>query len=112
MRSIKMLSLATFGALALSAPAFAQDATGDTASGKHFAVVGGISLLQPKTDPADGIDKVDGGPAPTLSASYYFNDNFAIELWGAADKFNHRVRADGLGKVGSVEQQPLALSAQ
>jgi outer membrane protein len=112
MRSIKMLSLATFGALALSAPAFAQDATSDTASGKHFAVVGGISLLQPKNDPADGIDKVDGGPAPTLSASYYFNHNFAVELWGAADKFNHRVRADGLGKVGSVEQQPLALSAQ
>lgn len=112
MRSIKMLSLATLGALALSAPAFAQDATGDTTSGKHFAVVGGVSLLQPKNDPADGIDKVDGGPAPTLSASYYFNDNFAVELWGAADKFNHRVRADGLGKVGSVEQQPLALSAQ
>ena len=112
MRSIKILSLATLGALALSSTAFAQDGNGDTASGKHFAVVGGISLLQPKNDPIDGIGKVDGGPAPTISASYYFNDNFAVELWGAADKFDHRVRTDGGAKVGSVEQQPPALSAQ
>ena len=112
MRSIKILSLATLGALALSSTAFAQDGNGDTASGKHFAVVGGISLLQPKNDPINGVGKVDGGAAPTLSASYYFNDNFAVELWGAADKFDHRVRTDGGAKAGTVEQQPIALSAQ
>lgn len=112
MRTIKILSLATLGALALSSTAFAQDGNGDTASGKHFAVVGGITLLQPKNDPAAGIKKFDGGPAPTISASYYINDNFAVELWGAADKFNHRVRTDGGVKAGSVEQQPIALSAQ
>lgn len=112
MRSIKILSLATLGALALSSTAFAQDASGDTASGKHFAVVGGITLLQPKNDPINGIDKFDGGPAPTVSASYYINDNFAVELWGAVDKFNHRVRTDGGAKAGTVEQQPIALSAQ
>ena len=110
MRSIHALSLATVAALAIAPAAFAQDGT-DTASGKRFAVVGGAALLEPKGSPAEGVD-VDGGPAPTLSASYYFNDNFAIELWGAADKFNHRVRADGIGKVGTVEQQPLALSGQ
>lgn len=109
MRSIKTLTLATFAALALSPAAFAQDS--DTASGKRFAVVGGAALLDPKGDPADGLD-VDGDPAPTLSASYYINDNFAVELWGAADKFNHRVRADGVGKVGTVDQQPIALSGQ
>ena len=112
MRSIKILSLATLGALALSSTAFAQDGNGDTASGKHFAVVGGVTLLQPKNDPAAGLKKFDGGPAPTLSASYYINDNFAVELWGAADKFNHRVRTDGGAKAGTVEQQPIALSAQ
>ncbi|WP_433853488.1 OmpW/AlkL family protein [Stenotrophomonas nitritireducens] len=114
MRTTKIMSLAVLGALALSPAAFAQDAgttSADTASGKHFAVVGGVTLLQPKSGPADGIDKFDGGPAPTVSASYYFTDNVAVELWGAADKFNHRVRANG-GKVGTVEQQPLALSAQ
>lgn len=112
MRSIKILSLATFATLAMSSTAFAQDAAADSASGKRFAVVGGVSLLQPKSDPAEGIDKFDGGPAPTLSASYYINDNFAVELWGAADKFNHRVRTAGDAKAGTVEQQPVALSAQ
>ncbi len=112
MRSIKILSLATFATLAMSSTAFAQDAAADSASGKRFAVVGGVSLLQPKSDPAEGIDKFDGGPAPTLSASYYINDNFAVELWGAADKFNHRVRTAGGAKAGTVEQQPVALSAQ
>jgi outer membrane protein len=111
MRSIRILSLALVPALAIAPAAFAQDGAGtDTASGKRFAVVGGITHLEP-SDPADGI-KADGGPAPTLSASWYANDNFAVELWGAADKFNHRIRADGVGKVGTVEQQPIALSAQ
>jgi outer membrane protein len=110
MRSIHALSLATLTAFAIAPTAFAQDGS-DTASGKHFAVVGGGALLEPKGSPADGLD-VDGAIAPTLSASYYINDNFAIELWGVVDKFNHRVKADGLGKVGSVEQQPIALSGQ
>ena len=56
--------------------------------------------------------KVDGGTAPTVSASWYATENFAVELWGAADKFNHRVRQDGAGKIGTVEQQPVALSGQ
>src|SRR5690606_12815466 len=98
MRSIKILSLATFATLAMSSTAFAQDAAADSASGKRFVVVGGVSLLQPKSDPAEGIDKFDGGPAPTLSASYYINDNFAVELRDAADKFNHRVRPAGGAK--------------
>ena len=50
--------------------------------------------------------------SPTLSASWYLNDNFAVELWGAADKFNHRVNSDTGAKLGTVDQQPLALSAQ
>jgi outer membrane protein len=113
MRSIRTLTLATLTALAFAPAAFAQDSTtADTASGKHFAVVGGVALLQPKNDPLEGIDKVDGGPAPTLSVSYYINDNWAVELWGAADKFNHRVRTDGGAKLGTVEQQPIALSGQ
>ncbi|MEA9770403.1 OmpW family outer membrane protein [Xanthomonas campestris] len=124
MRSISILSLAAVSALAIAPSAFAQEATytgdtsstamsssSDTASGKHWAVVGGVALIKPKNDPAPGLD-VDGGPAPTLSASYYINDNWAVELWGAADKFNHRVNADGVGKVGTVEQQPIAISGQ
>jgi len=109
MRSIQILSLAVVSALAFAPAAFAQD--GDTASGKRFAVVGSATLLDTHSKPANGLD-VDGGPAPTISASWLINDNWAVELWGAADKFNHRVKADGVGKVGTVEQQPIALSGQ
>src|SRR5690606_41339140 len=59
-----------------------------------------------------GGGRLDGGPAPTLSASWDATETFAVELWGAADKFNHRVREDSLGKIGTVEQQPIALSGQ
>jgi outer membrane protein len=126
MRSINILSLSLLTAAAFAPSAFAQDysttverpagtdytAANDTASGKHFAVVGGVALLQPKNDPVEGIRKFDGGPAPTLSLSYYINDNWAVELWGAADKFNHRVRGVGNERLGTVEQQPIALSGQ
>ena len=110
MSLLRPLSIALLSALAFTPSAFAQDASTDTASGKRIAIVGGGAMLQPKSDPAPGL-KVDGGTAPTLSASWYVNDNMAIELWGAADKFNHRVRGDA-GKIGTVEQQPIALSGQ
>ncbi|GHH58062.1 MULTISPECIES: OmpW/AlkL family protein [Gammaproteobacteria] len=123
MRSISILSLATVTALAFAPAAFAQDTataqqdiygnpvSNETASGKHWAVVGSATILQPKSDPATGVKKLDGDVAPTISASYFINDNWAVELWGAADKFNHRVKSDA-GKIGTVEQQPVALSAQ
>ena len=127
MSSLKPLSIALLSAIAIAPSAFAQDTasadttTADTAavtttdsngtvSGKRIAIVGGGAILKPDSDPATGLD-IDGGTAPTLSASWYFNDNMAIELWGAADKFNHRVRGPE-GKIGTVEQQPIALSGQ
>ena len=109
MRILTAFTLAT--ATLIAAPAFAQDGT-DTASGKRFAVVGGVAQMQPKGDAAPGIGDIDGSPAPTLSASWYLNDKVAFELWGAADKFDHRVRDRNGAKLGTVEQQPLALSAQ
>lgn len=108
MRNLIALSLAAAAALGTPA-AFAQDGT---ASGKRFSVVGGVAHMQPKSDATAGIGDVDGGPAPTLSASWHATDNWAVELWGAADKFDHRVRSDAGTKLGTVQQQPLALSAQ
>ena len=127
MSSLRPLSIALLSAIAIAPSAFAQDAasadatTTDTAavtttdsngtvSGKRIAIVGGGAILEPDSDPTTGLD-IDGASAPTLSASWYFNDNMAIELWGAADKFNHRVRGPQ-GKIGTVEQQPIALSGQ
>nr|WP_298152434.1 OmpW family outer membrane protein [uncultured Pseudoxanthomonas sp.] len=112
MKSIRTLTIALASLIAL--PALAQDATTDTtsdAASKRFAVVGGAAILKPDRDPAPGL-KIDGDVAPVISASWYATPNIAVELWGAADKFNHRVRADGAGKIGTVDQQPIALSGQ
>lgn len=112
MKSIRTLTIALASLIAM--PALAQDATTDTtsdATSKRFAVVGGAAVLKPDRDPAPGL-KIDGDVAPVISASWYATPNIAVELWGAADKFNHRVRADGAGKIGTVDQQPIALSGQ
>ena len=112
MKSIRTLTIALASLIAM--PALAQDATTDTtsdAASKRFAVVGGAAVLKPDRDPAPGL-KIDGDVAPVISASWYATPNIAVELWGAADKFNHRLRADGAGKIGTVDQQPIALSGQ
>ena len=112
MKSIRTLTIALASLIAM--PALAQDATTDTtsdAASKRFAVVGGAAILKPDRDPAPGLE-IDGDVAPVISASWYATPNIAVELWGAADKFNHRVRADGAGKIGTVDQQPIALSGQ
>ncbi len=112
MKSIRTLTIALASLIAM--PALAQDATTDTtsdAASKRFAVVGGAAILKPDRDPAPGL-KIDGDVAPVISASWYATPNIAVELWGAADKFNHGVRADGAGKIGTVDQQPIALSGQ
>lgn len=112
MTSLRTLGVALLSALVIAPAAFAQDASTDTASGKRVAIVGGGAILQPKSNPLPGSSlDIDGGVAPTLSASWYVNDNIAVELWGAADKFNHRVRGPE-GRIGTVEQQPIALSGQ
>lgn len=111
MNRYRTLTLALLGALSIAPAAFAQDGT-DT-SGKRFAIVGGYALSEPTKDATiGGADaKVDGDGAATLSASYYVTDNIAIEAWGAADKFGHRVNTAG-GKTASVTAQPYALSGQ
>ena len=112
MKSIRTLTIALASLIAM--PTLAQDATTDTtsdAASKRFAVVGGAAVLKPDRDPAPG-QVIDGDVAPVISASWYATPNIAVELWGAADKFNHRVRADGAGKIGTVDQQPIALSGQ
>src|SRR5690606_39254003 len=112
MLSFRHLTLAAAVSLALSPVAFAQDAGADTASGKRFSVVGGVTLLEPSGDADDNLSlEADGGPAPTASVSYHFTDNISAELWGALDTFDHRVRQDG-AKIGTIEHQPIALSGQ
>ncbi|MGY0633769.1 OmpW/AlkL family protein [Luteimonas sp. A478] len=108
------LTIAAAIALLASPAAFAQDSFDQRSDadygGKRVSIVGGVTLLEPHSNPAEGID-IDGGPAPTLSATWHVDDNWGVELWGAADSFDHRVRGPE-GKIGTVEQQPIALSGQ
>lgn len=105
------LTLALLGTLALAPSAFAQD-TGTSAAGKRFAVVGGVALNKPTGSASVGTARadLDGEAAATLGASWFVNDNIAVEAWGA-DKAGYRVRT-GSGKVASVDAQPYALSGQ
>lgn len=113
MTRIRNTTFALLGALMLSPGAFAQDASMDTASRKRFSVAGGYALAEPTRNPqiAGTRAQVDGDGAPTLSATYHVNDNIAVEAWGAADKFGHRVRTPA-GKAASVGAQPVAVSGQ
>ncbi|WDS34624.1 OmpW family outer membrane protein [Pseudoxanthomonas sp.] len=129
---IRLLGLALVPLLA-APPVFAQEAvsaatdtdgtphgvaTNSTTGGdadaafKRWAVVGSATLMQPSSRPLRGTSvDVDGDTAPTISASYYATPNIAVELWGAADKFKHDV-SDSAGRIGSVDQLPLAISGQ
>lgn len=122
MRRFRNLSLAIAAALAFAPAVFAQDdtstasstATSTTTSGKRFAVVAGYAHLVPKSDAGNLLGAkadIDGSGAPTLSGSWYVNDNVAVELWGAAGKFENDVNLSN-GSRGSIEQQPVALSGQ
>ena len=105
------LGIALAGGMA-AAPAFAQDASGT--SGKHFSIVGGVAHQEPTGNGSiDGSEaEFAGSGAPTLSASYHVNDKVAIEAWGAATKFDHRMTTAADGKIATVSSQPYALSAQ
>lgn len=96
--------------LAIAPAAFAQETNADD---KRFAIVGGYAVQKNDSRPIDNSSlSVDGGSAATLSASWYATPQFAVELWGAADKFEQRVRTDEAGKLGNIDSQPVALSAQ
>lgn len=100
-------------ALALSPSAFAQDVDTTSEARKRVTVVGGYALSEPTRNPAIAgtRTRVDGDGAATLGASYYVTDNIAVEAWGAADKFGHRVNGPD-GKLASVQAQPYAVSGQ
>lgn len=106
------LTLALLGTLAVAPCAFAQDTNGSSASGKRFAVVGGVALNKPTGNASIAGTRadLDGEATSTLGASWFVNDNVAVEAWGA-DKAGYRVRTAN-GKVASVDAQPYALSGQ
>ncbi len=110
MNKFRTLTLAA-SLLAFAPAVFAQDAASGT-DHKRFAIVGGYAVQKVDSKPVDNSSlDLDGGSAATLSASWYVTPAIAVELWGAADKFEQRVRGDQ-GKLGNIDSQPYALSAQ
>lgn len=114
MNSKKTLALAVAGALMLAPTAFAQ--SDDGWQDGRFAVTLGGAHLSPTSSSgslADGAfdASIDGGNAVTLGLSWFFNDNFAVELWGTPDKFNHTVSLNG-APGAEIAHRPVALSAQ
>jgi outer membrane protein len=93
----------------VAAPLHAQDA-----NPRHFAIVGGFAHGEPTGDATinGATTEFDGSGATTLGLSYYINDNVAIEGWGAASKFDHRMTTTADGKIGTASAQPWAVSGQ
>lgn len=112
MLSIRTLTLALAATAAFAPAAFAQDGSGDTASGKRFSVVGGYSLTEPTRNPVidDSLTKAEGEGTPTLSAAWNITDNISIEAWGAG-KTGYRISTGG-NKTASIDAQPYSLSGQ
>lgn len=112
MNKLRTLTITAASLLAIAPAAFAQDSGNSSAADKRFAVVGGYAVQKIDSQPIDGSGlDIDGGSAATLSASWYVTPAIAVELWGAADKFEQRVRGDQ-GRIGNIDSQPYALSAQ
>jgi outer membrane protein len=110
LRGLRPLSAVLALSLA-AAPAFAQDAT---TTPHRFNATVGYAHMVPRSDPgsiAGSRADFDGSGAPTVSGSWFVNDNVAVELWGSAGKFENDVNLAN-GARGTVKQQPVALSGQ
>ena len=105
-------ALALALSLACAPAAFAQDAA--TSPATRFNATLGYAHMVPRSNPgsiAGSEADLDGSGAPTVSGSWFANDNIAVELWGSAGRFEHDVDLAN-GARGTIRQQPVALSGQ
>ena len=113
MRTQICKTLILSAAIAAAPVAFAQDDT-TNASQHRFNATIGYAHQVPNGNPGNVVGSeadLDGSGAATLSGSWFVNDNVAIELWGAPDKFEQEVNLAN-GARGSYKQQPIAVSGQ
>ena len=100
-RTLAVLLLTTLAA----GPAVAQS-QGDWTLGL------GIGSVMPKSGNgtlAGAEADISNGEALTITAEYFFADNWGIELL-AATPFSHDISLDGLGEIGSTKHLPPTLS--
>lgn len=96
-------------ALALPSLASAQDAG-------TMSLGFGLGGVMPKSDNGSilsGTTDLDIGDnvRPTITFEYFIRDNLGIEVLGAWP-FEHDIKADGLGKIGSTKHLPPVVSLQ
>jgi outer membrane protein len=109
MRKHTFNALILVAAMAASPAVFAQEA-----SQYRWNATIGAAVSVPKSNPGSILGNeahVDGGTAGTISGTWFFHDNFAVELWGAVSKFDQDIDLAN-GVHGSFKQQPIAISAQ
>ncbi len=71
----------------------------------------GAHQVDPKSNNHPAVS-VDSGTSLTLSGTYFYTDNFAVEVLGAAP-FNHDIRlVDGGARVAKTRHLPPTISAQ
>jgi len=113
--NLRLASLALLAAAAASSPAFAQSA-GDWTLGV------GVHVVDPKSNGGNldatalGLGplpttRVDSDLRPTITGEYFIRDGLGIEVL-AALPFEHKIKIDGVGKVGSTKQLPPVVSLQ
>jgi len=113
--NLRLASLALLAAAAASSPVFAQS-TGDWTLGV------GVHVVDPKSNGGNldatalGLGplpttRVDSDLRPTITGEYFIRDGLGIEVL-AALPFQHKIKIDGVGKVGSTKQLPPVVSLQ
>lgn len=74
----------------------------------------GVSTVDPKSDNLD-VDgdqlEVDSGTTLTFNGTYFFTENWGLELLAAAP-FNHDIELAGVGKIAETDHLPPTLSIQ
>jgi len=110
-----VLSLSAAVAVAIATPALAHSA-GDWTLGV------GVHVVDPKSN-AGNLDatalglgrlpstRIDTDARPTITGEYFIRDGLGIEVL-AALPFQHKIKIDGVGKVGSTKHLPPVVSLQ
>lgn len=106
--------------LALALAAFALPASAQSAGDWTLAVGAGTVSPKSSNGSLDGtaLDlpsalAVDVGDStrPTIAVEYFLRDNLGLEVLGALP-FQHDIKVDGVGKVGSTRHLPPTISLQ
>ena len=100
--------------LVLASLAFATALASTTAAAQGFAIRGGFSNVDPKSDNgrlAGAAASIDSNTQATLGASYFLDNGIELALDLPVGTFEHTVTLAGLGAVVDLEHRPINVGA-